>query len=60
MLFKQTQQEVGNDLGVCVLNLQIIQQKSKSLTKLLDKSYHETLRDHVFKGLRDLMGWTFL
>ena len=56
MLFKQTQQEVGNDLGVCVLNLQIIQQKSKSLTKLLDKSYHETSRDHVFKGLRDLMG----
>ena len=23
MLFKQTQQEVGDDLGVCVLNLQI-------------------------------------
>ena len=23
MLFKQTQQDVGDDLGVCVLNLQI-------------------------------------
>ena len=30
-------QKVGDDLGVCVLNLQIMYEKSKSLTRPCDK-----------------------
>ena len=38
MLYKQIQQEVGDDLGVCALNLQIVYGKSKSLDHVIKRS----------------------
>ena len=46
MLYKQAQREVGDDLGLCVLNLQIVEGKSKSLR-------------HVIKGSCDFMEESF-
>ena len=46
MLYKQAQREVGDDLGLCVLNLQIVEGKFKSLR-------------HVIKGSCDFMEESF-
>ena len=46
MLYRQTQQEVGDNLGFCVLNLNNVEEKSKS-------------PDHVIKGSCDFMEGKF-